>query len=135
MGAGRASFRRSAEMSLFRKTRSYWVDADGKRVKSKTPGARQVREKSDAWHARYRDADGVLVEVKLSSNKVAANQALANLIQKVELVKAGVLDASHEQSARLLVDHIKEFRSYLAGKNNTAGYVDLTIGRIEAVVN
>ena len=48
---------------VFRQKIIRYVDANGKRVKRGTPGAKVVEEKSSKYYGEYRDANGQLQRV------------------------------------------------------------------------
>ena len=57
--------------------------------------------RTTTWHARYRDADGKWRKLRLSSNRLAAQRLLGELIKKVEMAKAGLQDPfeAHRQTS------------------------------------
>ena len=61
---------------LFKRTVIRYVDADDKRCRKDTPGARKLKTKSKDWYRRYRDSDGIQQELRLCPNKEAAKQQL-----------------------------------------------------------
>ncbi|MCA9112225.1 MAG: site-specific integrase, partial [Planctomycetaceae bacterium] len=119
--------------SLFRKTRTRYVDADGVRTTKDGDGARPKRVRSKDWYGRYRDADGIQREKRLASNKTAAQQMLNELVRRSELGRAGVVDPFADHSQRTLSEHVADFRRYLEAKGNTASHVDGTDSRLRAI--
>src|SRR5947208_1744754 len=84
--------------------RDCWVGLDGKpcaegtpgarfvksrKVPKGTPDARKVKKKSGKWYGR---APGNAKPTPLSTNKVAAQQLLAEMVRKAELKRANVFD-------------------------------------------
>ncbi|MBT4863895.1 MAG: site-specific integrase [Planctomycetaceae bacterium] len=115
--------------SLFRPVKTRYVDADGKRTKKNSLGSRKVNEKSKAWHGKYRDADGIERRQKLSTNKAAARQMLAELERKAEQQKAGLCSPFEEHATRPLTEHLADFHSNLRDAGNTHDYCRLVFRR------
>ncbi len=122
-------------MALYRKTLTRWLDSEGNRTKAGTPGSRKVRNRSKLWYGRYRDAAGIVCEVKLASNKPAAQTMLSDLIREAERGKAGIVDPFAKHAKRPLSEHLADFASHLTAKGNTAGYVTTTVQRVTAIVD
>ncbi len=121
-------------MSLFHKQITRYVDANGKQVIKSTPGAKKVKEQSKLWSARYRDADGIMREVKLFRDKTASQQKLNELVRKAELGKAGLIDP-HEQHARTpLADHLDQFIADLRHRGRSVAHVDLIDARVRSLL-
>jgi hypothetical protein len=108
-----------------------WIDAEGqpcaqdtqgarfvkkRKVKPGTPGARKVKKKSSKWYGRV---PGSRKPRPLSTNKVAAQQILAELVKKAELGKAGIGNPFEEHSRRPLLDHFEDYSRYLLAKGVT----------------
>jgi hypothetical protein len=74
-------------------------------VKHGTKGAKKAKQKSKKWYARV---PGNPNPVPLSANKVAAQQMLAALLNKVELGKVGIHDPYEEHRKRPLAEHLRE---------------------------
>src|SRR5437879_558848 len=87
-----------------------WIDPQGRpcdkdtpgarfvrarKVKAGTPGAKKIKTKSRKWYGRVPDSNNAL---PLSTNKVAAQQILAERVKKAELERAGICD--HFQAHR-----------------------------------
>lgn len=53
---------------------------------------------------------------------------------KLKLAKWELIDGRSMAEARPLVDHIEDFRTFLAGKGNTDQHVEQTVNRVQAVV-
>jgi integrase len=108
--------------SLFRKTLTRYIDVDGNRVRKNTPGARKKKVTLKPWYGKYRDADGIERRTKLSTNKAAARQMLAELERDAELRKAGLKSPFEEQARRPLVDHLRDFERNLFDRGNTEAH-------------
>ena len=121
-------------MSLFRKQTVRYVDANGKRVTKAMPDATKVKIRSKVWSARYRDADGIVREVKLFRDKTASQQKLNELVRKSELGKAGLVNP-HEQHAKTpLADHLDQFIADLRNRGRTVAHVDLIETRVRSLI-
>jgi integrase len=107
-----------------------YVDADGRRVKPKTPGARKVRERSTKWFGQYTDAAGRRRRVPLCADKAAARQMLADL----ERGRTGLVDpyADHRQAP--VEKHVVAYTDHLRHKGVSADYLYETIRRLRAVL-
>ena len=121
-------------MSLFHKTRTYWIDADGKRVKAGTKNARRVTVQSKVWTGRYRNERGALVEVRLSNSKSAADLMLHELKRKAELARVGLRNPFELQLARPLLEHLAEFKAHLQARGVTAGHCQQVYHRAERIL-
>ena len=73
----------------------------------------RIRLLSAKWYGEYRDADGVLRCVSLSTNKTAAAQMLADLVRKAELKKANIADPFEAHRKRPLKEHLADFEGWL----------------------
>ena len=111
----------------------YTDPGTGKRCAAKTPGAVRKIEKSNTWRGEYRDGDGILRTVALSSNKQAAAAMLAEAVKRAEHERAGLRDPFADHRTTRLADHLGDYEKHLAGKNNTARYVSEQAGRIRAI--
>lgn len=94
----------------------------------------RVRKKTANWYGKYKNADGIQVRVPLSSNKVASEQMLAELVRTVELGKAGLIDPFETHRKRPLREHLTDFRQHLESKGNSEPHVDLTVSRVTAAL-
>jgi hypothetical protein len=78
---------------------------------------------------------------KLSTNQVAAEQLLAELVKKAELAKAGIKDPFEQHRHRSIAEHLAEWEAELRtrprGKRRrppTAKQVALKVGRVRRVI-
>lgn len=76
-------------MSLFKVRITRWVDAEGRRCASGTPGARKVSKQSKKWYGEWTDERGVIQRKPLSSNKTVAGQLLREQLDRVERARVG----------------------------------------------
>jgi hypothetical protein len=119
-----------------------WVDSEGqpcdpeapgarfvkaRKVKAGTPGAKKKKKKSSKWYGRL---PGSTKAVPLATNKVAAQQILAELVKKAELGRAGICDPFEAHRKRPLTDHLGDFRRELEARSNALRYSDLVISRL-----
>jgi integrase len=91
--------------------------------------------KTEKWWARYRDAHGVTKRVALSENKNIAQRMLAEIVQKVELEKAGVLTDTEKHVKRPIAEHLNDFECHLRAKNNDPRYVNESLNKIRRMVS
>jgi excisionase family DNA binding protein len=126
---------------LFRPRITRYVNAEGKRCKKGDPGARKVKSKAKKWWGRYKDELGVKRQVPLSANRTAAQQMLAQIVQKAELAKVGIKDPFEAHRNRPLAEHLAEFEHELKTKTRrgrkkppTAKQVRLKVGRISTLL-
>jgi excisionase family DNA binding protein len=111
-------------------------DGDGKRVIAfLTRRGDRCRVPSPVWYGQYRDEDGKLCRVPLCANKVAAEQMLAQLVNKAELGKVGMRDPFETQRARPLAEHLADFRRELEARDNCPRYVELVVSRLQALLD
>ena len=132
---------------LFRINKTRWIDSDGKRVKSTTPGAIKSTEQSKDWYADIPVVESPTERiarkksgkrqprrrrVRLCQNKRASQKMVREMVEAAEKKAAGLVDyiALTQRPTGELVDG---FRDHLLAKGNTEQYVELTIKRIETV--
>ncbi|MGL6197106.1 MAG: tyrosine-type recombinase/integrase, partial [Thermoguttaceae bacterium] len=90
--------------------------------------------KTDKWWGQYRDANGVIKRVSLSKNKQIAQQMLAEIVNKVELEKSGVVTSCDSENKKPFLEHIADFEKHLRAKDNTKNYVSETIVKIKKML-
>jgi hypothetical protein len=87
--------------NLFKPQIVRYLDAEGKRVKKSTPGARKVKEKASKWWGKYRDpTTGKEERVPLFTDKKASQQRLNDLVKQAERAKVGLTDPKFEEHAQ-----------------------------------
>ncbi len=118
--------------NLYRQNVVRYLDAAGRRVSSKTPGAKRVKEKSTKWYGQYRSPDGTVHRVPLCTNKTAAQAMLSEHIANAEKGLAGLVDKYAQHKAAPLKTHIDAYKAHLEAKGNTPKHVRITISRINA---
>jgi hypothetical protein len=103
------------------------------RTDPKTGG--RVTRRLRKWYGKHRDASGRLRCVPLSNNKTAATAMLTDLVRKVELQKAGLVDPCADHLARPIDDHIGDFRVHLEAKARSTGHVRETVRILKNVAS
>ena len=91
--------------------------------------------KSLKWYIRYKDADGAPREVSGFKDKEATKQLAAKLQRESELGQAGVRDPFVKHRKRPLSEHIADYREFLTNRDNTADHVNLTLQRVQSVID
>jgi excisionase family DNA binding protein len=103
-----------------------------RRVPPGTPGAKKVKKKSGKWYGR---PPGERKPKPLSSNKVVAQQMLAELTHKSSLRKVGISDPFEAQHKRPLAEHLADYRRELQARDNAPRYVALVVSRLAALLS
>jgi hypothetical protein len=124
----------------------FWIGPDGRpcergapgarfvkarKVPKGTPGAKKVKKKSGKWYGR---APGSAKPVPLSTNKVAAQQLLADMVKKAELGRAGISDPFEQHRKRPLLEHVADYEAYLKAKGNGAKHARDAAARVRRVI-
>src|SRR5260370_13255959 len=102
-----------------------------RKVPKSMPGAKKVKKKSGKWYGR---APGSSKPVPLSTNKVAAQQLLADMVKKAELGRAGLSDPFEQHRKRPLLEHVADFEAYLKAKGNGAKHARDAAARVRRVI-
>ncbi len=76
----------------------------------------RIKTKSKKWWGRYRDENGVERRKPLATDKTAAQAMLNELVKKVELRKAGVVDRFDEHWKRPISEHLVDFGCHLKAR-------------------
>lgn len=102
-----------------------WFDRRGKRkydeMTTGTQGEPKIIRESPTYFARYRDADGVeRIESTGCRDEQAARQVLADLVKRVEHLKAGIITPEQDRQAnhadRPITLHVAEYLEHLKAK-------------------
>src|SRR3954449_2589924 len=99
---------------------------------------RDRQRKGASWYFAYADENGVRRTVKGCPDKAATEAMARKLESESELRRRGVIDprsdayATHE--ARLLADHLADFRAALAAKGGTRKHPMVTANRARRVL-
>jgi integrase len=126
---------------IFRQTITRYIDSQGKRVKSTTPGAIKKTVKSRVWSGTWRDVNNHEQTEPFSTNKAVAQQMLRQKLDEVERARVGWHDEEKkEHYDRQLSGHIADFaaelRAGLVGNRGTPGekHVITTVARIRTIL-
>jgi integrase/recombinase XerD len=90
----------------------------------------KVKAISRKWWGRYRDSLGRDRRIPLSADKQAASAMLADIVQKVEREKSGLVDNIDEEMRRPIKEHLADFERHKKSKNNTASYVKELMAKV-----
>src|SRR5262245_29558640 len=96
-----------------------YLDSDGRRVPSGTPGARRVRERARKWYAQGVPGSPPKKRIPLCGDKTAAQQLLAKLVRAAERGEAQLEDASTEAKKVKLSQHLADFADSLRDAGRT----------------
>lgn len=99
-----------------------YVDDDGRRCTSSTPGAKKVEEESKKWYGCYRDERRKLVRIPLSTDKESAQSMLAKLLKNKERGKAGLIDPFEKHLSRPVLDHLEEYLPVMRERTSNEVY-------------
>ena len=135
-------------MRVYRKKITLYSDPDGRRVKAGEatvadadgkrrlrPGfARDVR-KTEKHYGRVRDHLGLRREVPLCRDKTAAETLLREMQRKADRRRSGDVSAFDDHAKRPLLEHLADYRRYLASKGSEAEHVEQTESRIRAIAD
>ena len=89
-------------------------------------GERTIR-RTRKWYGQYRDANGIVQRVPLCTDKTAAQAMLTDLVRKAERQQAGLIDPAADQLARVIQDHVDEYRTHLVVKGRSEKHISETI--------
>ena len=121
--------------SLFKARITRHVDANGKRVRKGTPGARAIQETSRKWYGEYKDERGRTKRVSLATDKASARAMLNDLVRRVERRQAGLFDQFEGFEKVPLSEHIAEYERFLYAKEATEKHIHQTVRRIQRLVD
>ena len=102
-------------------------------------GADRIRDESGTYVARYRDGDGIVVEVSTGCrDKTAAQSVLADLERKAERVRAGLLTPAEARTAEHLAtpigEHVAAYMTSLEASGASPKHVAETRRVLDAVL-
>jgi integrase len=86
----------------------YWLDANGKRVKKGTPGAKKHTELSTKWYGCWK-VGSRSVRVPLCADKSAATVMLGDLLRTGDRTKARMIDPHQPHLERAATEHVDEY--------------------------
>ena len=119
-----------------------WVDSNGKKhtasVTISAEGTERIRVESAVWIAKFRDADGRIVEVSTGCrDKGVAMTVLRDIAGRVERQKAGILsraDVAMADCANVpLAVHSEEFANHMRARGVTEEHRTTSISRLQRV--
>ena len=102
-----------------------WLDRRGRthydELTTGRNGQLKIVRESPTWIARYRDADGIeRFESTGCKDEQAARQVLADIVRRVEHVKAGIFSAEQHRQAkhadRPMAEHVTAYLEHLKAK-------------------
>jgi integrase len=102
-----------------------------RRVPPGTPGAKKVKKKSGKWYGRDPKTGK---PVPLSSNKVAAQQMLGEMLHKAALAKVGISDPFEAYRLRPLLEHLADYEGYLRAKGNGGKHSRNAAARMRRII-
>jgi len=109
--------------NLFKPTYTKTDPETGERV------TRRLRK----WYGKFRDANGTMQCVPLSTDKTAAQAMLTDLIRKAEREKGGLTDRIDDQLGKTVESQVAEFKVHLEAKNRSDSHISETIRLVTRV--
>jgi len=121
-------------MALFKRTFTKIDPKTGQKIVDRKTG-RPKQFLTDKWYGQYRDLGGRVHRVPLATDKVAAQQMLADLVKQSERGFAGVTDPFEKHTWRPLVEHIEDYKKSIEANGRTARYVWETDKKLRDMAN
>ncbi len=84
------------------------------------------------WYGRYRNAEGKVVRVALSTNKRSAQKKLVELEEEVQRIKAGFAHSAEKEMVKDIKIHLADFEKSLKSRTNTERHVTDTMKKVRA---
>ena len=100
-----------------------------------TKDGRNFLRPSKCWYFKYRDQHGTVRRIMGFSDLQATEQLAAETVRKSERMQSGHSDPAEAHARRMLTEHLKDYAAALEGKGSGADHIDLTVGRIAALVS
>jgi integrase/recombinase XerD len=94
----------------------------------------RINRESDRWYIEYRDEYGKKRRQVAAKDKSVSNRMLVKREQEVERRKCGEIDSYLENSKKLIVDHLVDFKRSLQSKGSSEFHVHQTLQRLRKVV-
>ncbi len=116
-----------------------WSDRNGKKhqaeVTTSRTGEKLIKKQAAIFTAKYRDADGNIVERSTGCrDKQAANSVLNQWIRQVELVRSNVLTKTESRVSAYqniaLADHVADYIDYLTRRQKNVDRINSTKSRL-----
>jgi site-specific recombinase XerC len=95
----------------------------------------KVTRKVSKWYGKYRDVNGQLQCVPLCEDKTAATAMLTELIRRMRLQQAGLLDPAEDHLAASIDGHLGDFKTHLEAKARSEKHIRETLRTIANVVS
>lgn len=107
--------------------RSYWVDANGRRVKSATPGAIRKEWVNETYYIQYRERKGGAQRyVAAHRDKRSSEAKMSRLVTGLERGQEGLDDPFQKHRERRATEHLEEFLPVLRQKARSEHYISET---------
>jgi integrase len=110
-----------------------YIDKNGKRCSSDTPGATRKKVRARKWYGAGIPGYPPGKRVPLASNRTAAQQMLAKLVEKAERGEAGLEDSTTRGQKTPLATHLEGFEAHLKARGASPQHVALTMQRVRDV--
>jgi integrase len=120
-------------MALFKRKYTKVDPKTGKKIIDPKTG-RPKQFLTDKWYGQYRDLSGHVHRVPLATDKVAAQQMLADLVKKAERRQAGVTDPFEQHVWRPLGEHVDDYESSIVANERTERYAGEVAQKLRAMV-
>jgi hypothetical protein len=113
--------------------RTYWVDAEGHKVKADAPGAVKKVWTNTNYYIRYR-VNGKFKQTPAYRDKRSSEKKMEKLVQAAEQGLEGLVDPYKEHDQRKVVDHLEEFLPVLRQQTTNKKYQQETERILRAVL-
>jgi integrase len=120
-------------MALFKRKYTKIDPKTGKKVIDPKTG-RPKQFLTDRWYGQFRDLAGHVHRVPLATDKVAAQQMLADLVKQSERGFAGVSDPYAKHTWRPLSEHANDYEKSLLANGASRKHVVLTVQRVRDMI-
>jgi integrase len=95
---------------------------------------KKVEKESKKWYARYCDVLGIERYKPLSTDYQIAQKMFNQILERLELEKAGILDPTEAEMKKPILEHLDGYEKHLKAKNNSPRHVVDTIRRIKRLI-
>jgi site-specific recombinase XerD len=99
-----------------------------------TKDRKRYRKPLKKWYGQYTDGHGKTLRVPLSTNKTAAQQLLAELVQQTERTRAGLSDPCQAARSKPLAEHLADWETSLRANGRVEDYIQLKVERVKRVL-
>ncbi len=94
-----------------------------------------TERESKKWWGQYRDAGGTLRRKPLSTNQSLAKRMLAELVEQVELEKAGLVSPAEKEIKKPIQGHIDAFEKHQLAKENSEQYTEEIVRKVRMIAD